>query len=149
MIVAPFMQRYFFGDKNPGTIRQIAGETIAAQLVTLPVIVVAFGQFSNVAIIANLLVLPLVPLAMLLTFVAGMSAWIFPGIIAEHIALPATLLLRYMIEVANYFAALPWAQTTLSANGWAAAAYFAVLAVCCFLMWCRTGYDLRDTNLVE
>lgn len=149
MIVAPLMQRYFFGDKKPGTIRQIAGETIAAQIVTLPVIVVAFGQFSNVAVIANLLILPLVPLAMLLTFIAGMSAWFLPVVIAESIALPATLLLRYMIEVANYFASLPWAQTTIQVNGWAAVGYCVILIALCGYMARKTGYNLRDSNLVE
>ena len=149
MIVAPLTQRYFFGDKKPGTIRQIAGETIAAQIVTLPVIVVAFGQFSNVAVIANLLILPLVPLAMLLTFVAGVSAWFLPVVIAESIALPATLLLRYMIEVANYFASLPWAQTTIQVNGWIAVGYCMILIALCGYMARKTGYNLRDSNLVE
>lgn len=149
MIVAPLMQRYFFGDKKPGTIRQIAGETIAAQVVTLPVIVVAFGQFSNVAVIANLMILPLVPLAMLLTFIAGVSAWVLPAVVAESIAMLATALLRYMIEVANYFAALPWAQTTIQASGWMAAAYFAILIIICLYAWRKTGYNLRESNLVE
>jgi len=39
-----------------------------------PILIGAFGQFSNVAVIANLLVLPFVPLAMLLTFIAGIGA---------------------------------------------------------------------------
>ena len=149
MIVAPLMQRYLFGDKKPGTIRQITGETIAAQVVTLPIIVVAFGQFSNVAVVANLLVLPLVPLAMLLTFTAGVSAWLLPGMFAETVALPASLLLRYMVEVANYFASLPWAQTTLQVSGWVAAGYFCILIVLCVYVWRKTGYGLRDSNLVE
>lgn len=149
MIVAPLMQRYLFGDKKPGTIRQILGETVAAQIMTLPVIVAAFGQFSNVAILANLMILPVVPLAMLLTFVAGIGAWILPVSVAGIVALPATLLLRYMIEVANYFASLPWAQTTIQINEWIVAGYFITLAGLLLYVWRKTGYNLRDANLVE
>ncbi|RYF28888.1 MAG: ComEC family competence protein [Chloroflexi bacterium] len=79
MILAPLGQAYFYGSKKPGTIRQILGETIAAQIATLPILVLAFSQFSNVAVIANALVLPLVPLAMLLTFIAGVVAIIAPA----------------------------------------------------------------------
>ena len=32
MLLAPLLQSYYFGDKKPGTVRQILGETIAATL---------------------------------------------------------------------------------------------------------------------
>lgn len=148
MIVAPLAQRYFFGDKKPGTIRQILGETIAAQLCTLPILLLAFGQFSNVAIFANLLILPLVPLAMLLTFVAGGGALIIPGA-AMIIGMPADWLLQYMIEVASYSAALPWAQTTLQISETAVIAFYILLALVCIYMGRMTKTALREVNIVE
>lgn len=148
MIVAPLGQRYFFGDKKPGTVRQILGETIAAQLCTLPILVLAFGEFSNVAILANLLVLPLVPLAMLLTFVAGIGALIVPGT-AEMIGMPASALLHYMTTVAQFFAGLPWAQTQITINGWVVAVAYGFLAAVCLYVWRKTRYNLRDSNIVE
>jgi competence protein ComEC len=148
MILAPLLQRYFFGDKKPGTIRQILGETISASILTLPILVLAFGQFSNVAIITNLLVLPLVPLAMLLSFIAGIGG-IFVPAIATIIAAPAQWLLTYMTMVVQYFAALPWAQTTLEIQAWVVwASYIAIAAVCVYL-WRATKYDLSQTNIVE
>lgn len=148
MIVAPLLQAYFFGRKKPGMIRQILGETMAAQLVTLPILVLAFGQFSNVAIIANLLILPLVPLAMLLTFVAGCGALLLPGL-ATVIGLPAAWLLGYMTQTAQYLAGLPWAQGELQIAPWhVVVAYGAIVAACLF-MWRATRYNLRDANVVE
>ncbi|MNH20687.1 Competence protein [compost metagenome] len=148
MIVAPLAQRYFFGARKPGTIRQILGETVAAQLVTLPILVLAFGQFSNVAVVANLLVLPLVPLAMLLTFIAGITGLILPSV-AGLVGAPAQWLLQYMIGVAEYLSKLPWAQTQIEINGWFVAVSYIVIILGCVYVWRKTKYDLRDSNIVE
>lgn len=148
MILAPLLQRYFFGDKEPGTVRQILGETISAHITTLPILVLAFGQFSNVAIIANLLVLPFVPLAMLLTFVAGIGVMVAPPL-AAIIGLPAQWLLAYMTTVIQYFAGLSWAQTALSIAPWVVAVAYAAIIVICVYLWRVTKYDLSDANMVE
>ena len=47
IILAPLLQRYFFGTKPPGVIRQIIGETVSAQIMTLPLLVASFGVISN------------------------------------------------------------------------------------------------------
>jgi competence protein ComEC len=148
MILAPLAQRYFFGEKKPGTVRQILGETIAAQICTMPILILAFGEFSNVAILANLLVLPFVPLAMLLTFLAGMGALLVPGL-AGWVGAPAAWLLEYMVAVAQYLAGLPWAQTQVTINGWTVAiSYVAIAGLCAYMAW-RTRYSLRSENLIE
>lgn len=148
MILAPLAQRYFFGDKKPGTVRQILGETVAAQLFTLPILLLTFGEFSNVAIVANMLVLPLVPLAMLLTFLAGVGTLLLPDL-AGWWGAPAEWLLEYMVWVAQYLANLPWAQTQLTINGWVVAgSYAALVALCCYMAW-RTRFNLRNANVVE
>lgn len=148
MLFAPLMQAYFFGDKKPGTVRQILGETVSAQIVTFPILIVAFGQFSNVAIIANLLILPFVPLAMLLTFIGGVGALVFPAI-AQIVGLPASLLLQYMVAVAEYVAKLPWAMTELKISPLVAYGTYVFLAGACVYMWRKTKLKLEDSSLVE
>lgn len=148
MVMAPLAQAYFFGDKKPGTVRQILGETIAAQIATLPILILAFGQFSNVAILANLLVLPFVPLAMLLTFIAGVGALVAPGI-AVFVGTPATWLLQYMTEVARYLAHLPWALSQVNSNAGIVVIMYGFILVGCAYMWLKTKFHLRDANLVE
>lgn len=148
MIVAPLMQRYFFGSEKPGIVRQILGETISAEIATLPILVMAFGQFSNVGIFANVLVLPLVPLAMLLTFLAGIGALTVPSF-AALLGLPASCLLHYMTSVAQYLANQPWAQTKLTVGGWAVLGYYTILVLTCVYAWHKTKFSLRDSNLVE
>lgn len=148
MIVAPLMQRFFFGQKPPGMLRQVLGETMAAHVVTIPIVVPAFGVLSNVAIPANLLIVPLVPLAMLLTFITGITGLVAP-VLAEFIGSPATWLLTYMTETATFLAGQPWAQMELVPEWWMTLAYVVVLVVACLYMWRATRFNLRSTNLVD
>ena len=148
MIVAPLATKYLFGDIKPSFIGQILIETVSAQIATAPIIIAAFGMLSNVAVVSNLLVLPLVPLAMLLTFIAGVGSLILP-VIGGVISLPATWLLHYMVSVTEYLASLPWVSSTLQLTWWMVMIYYAILASICVYMWRVTKYNLRDSNLVE
>jgi competence protein ComEC len=148
MILAPLAQRYFFGDKKPGIIGQILGETVSAQIVTVPIIIASFGQLSNVAIVSNLLVLPLVPLAMLFTFIAGVGSLTVPPI-AIFIAMPATWLLGYSVSVTEYLSGLPWVTSAVNLAWWGVGlCYLAIIGICVY-MWRVTKYNLREANLVE
>lgn len=148
IIIAPLIQRFFFGERKPGILRQVLGETVAAHFATPPIIIAGFGVVSNVAVFANLLVVPLVPLAMLLTFLSGIFALLAPSV-AYVVAAPTDWLLAYMINVAEYMAELSWAQTQVSFGWIGILIYYAVLFAVCFLMWHRTKYDLREANIVE
>lgn len=148
MVVGPLLQRYFFGEGEPGMIRQVLGETVAAHIVTIPIVVPAFGLVSNVAIPANILIVPLVPLAMLLTFIVGVMALAVPSIV-EFVSYPATWLLQYMTFTAQYLAELPWAQTAFVPAGWLIAAYIGVLVAACVYMQRTTGFSLRGVNIIE
>lgn len=148
MVVAPLLQRYFFGRDPPGVLRQVLGETTAAHLVTLPITVGAFSALSHVAIVANLLIVPLVPLAMLLTFIVGCVAIVLPAL-AEWVGIPAQWLLSYMTTVATYLAELPWAQTQFELPWWVMLLYIVVLVGFCWYMQRVTGFRLREANPIE
>jgi len=143
LIVGPLLQNYFFGAERPSAIRQILFETISAWVCTVPLIVLAFGEFSNVAILANILVLPFVPLAMLLTFIAGSVALIVPALAAVA-GFPAFLLLKYMTKVTLYLGNVPWAQTELALPPYLLIAYYAALIAICGLMWRKTRFNFTD-----
>ncbi|HCH34673.1 MAG: hypothetical protein UY35_C0007G0019 [Candidatus Saccharibacteria bacterium GW2011_GWC2_48_9] len=148
MFLAPLLQAYFYGEQKPGIFRQILGETFSAQLVTLPIILVAFGVMSNVALVANVLVLPLVPLAMLLTFFAGLATLISP-IFGEYASIPAYWLLSYMKTIIEYFAELPWTSTKAEASIATATAMYAVMLLLIVVLKRSTGLSFRRVNLVE
>ncbi len=147
MVLAPLLQRYFFGDTPPGVLRQVLGETIAAHIVTVPIVLSAFGLLSNVAVIANLLIVPLVPLAMLLTFVSGIVALTVPSI-AGLVGIPITWLLGYMLQVSETLSELPWAQAELQPEGWFFIVYVAGLLLVWGYLQRATKYQLARENVV-
>lgn len=148
MVLAPLLQAYFFGNKKPGMIRQILGETLSAQIATAPIILYAFGQISNVALIANVLVLPLVPLAMLGVFLTGVFG-LGLGVMAQLIGAPTQWLLEYMVWVAQATAGVEWAQTTFELPLWGMIAGYVAIVAACWWMWRASGYRLREASLVE
>lgn len=145
MIVAPLLQKYFYGEKEPGILRQILGETISAHIVTIPIIAIGFGVISNVAIIANLLVVPFVPIAMLLTFICGMWS-IFALPFSWLVATPTTWLLTYMTNVATFVSELSWAQSEIQLESWMWGVYVLAIVIGCIWMTRATKYDLRKAN---
>lgn len=148
IILAPLINHFFFGAKKPGTIRQILVETTSAQIATMPIIAYVFGQYSPLAIPANLLVLPLVSVAMVLTFVAGIagvSSLPFAGIFGW----PAQAVLDYMTTVMEKLAALPFAAGELSFSMSLLLASYVSLVVLAILLWRKTGHDFKQDSIVE
>lgn len=148
MIVAPIVQAYFFGDKKPGTLRQIIGETVSAQVLTAPILLASFGTVSVVAVIANIAVLPLVPLAMALTFVTGVLGLLFSAP-AHIVGAISEVLLAYMTWVTETVATIPWAQLTVSISIYGVIALYASIAVTSWYMWRKSGVQLRTQNIIE
>ena len=104
MLLGPKLTKFFYGSKKPKFIASVILTTIAATLITLPITLYYFGQVSIISIIANLLILPTLPYAMGLTFLAGL----FTGIPGLEIAAGflATKLLDFHIGVVEFFGSL-------------------------------------------
>lgn len=148
MILAPLLQNYFFGDKKPGVLRQIIGETLSAQIMTIPLIIYAFGSISVVALAANVLVLPLVPLAMVLVFAVGLFGYIFAPL-AWLVAFPTQWLLDYMVWVATMLGGLEWSQLTVSLPFFGVVLAYGAIVAAIFYLRKVTGLRLREVNVVE
>lgn len=148
MILAPLLQVYFFGDKKPGVVRQVVGETLSAQLMASPLLLYGFGVLSTVALIANVMVLPLVPLAMLLVFLTGAMSFLLP-LVASLFATPTQWLLDYMVTVATKLSGFGWSQIEMNITPLVVILlYVGTILLIFYLKW-RTGYNLRDSNIIE
>lgn len=121
----------------PAWLREPVALTLAAQLTTLPVVVGSFGRLSLVAPLANVVVVPMVPLVMLLCAVAAPL-----GAVASMMHLPllgdvtrwgvggaAWLLLRAMIVAGQAAASVPFAALPVTAPGWLALAWYPALGL--------------------
>ena len=148
MILAPLLGKYLFGEQKINTVFQILIETFSAQIMTLPIILINFGQLSYVAIIANLLVLPFIPIIMIFVFLLGLMSYI-NSIFGYILALPTKLLIDYVIKVVEILSDLPWASQSISISIYQLIIfYFLIMTIVIYLCFV-TKYKLRNTNLVE
>ena len=106
LVLAPLVTRKLFKDSEPPLIPQILAESLCAEVMTLPLVLYIFGQTSLVSLLANLLVVALIPLAMLLTFVAGLAGMLTSNV-AGWFAWPADMLLTYMVDVVRLLSSVP------------------------------------------
>ena len=105
LVIAPLFAARFFR-RQPKLLTMVLLETLSAEIMTLPLILMTFSQLSIVALIANLLVVPLVPLAMLFSAAAGLAGAFVPAI-AGWLAFPAKLLLTYMLDIVHMLSNIP------------------------------------------
>jgi competence protein ComEC len=109
IVVAPYVERWFALVPTKFGIREFLTATVATQLFISPLLLYQIGEFSVVSVIVNVLVLPMVPVAMLLTFVTGMLALV-SNIVATPFAYLAYASLAYIIVLAEFFGSLPFAS---------------------------------------
>lgn len=101
MILGPRFTEFCYGKKKPGVVMEIIITTLAATVMTLPIILYYYGTVSLTSVVANLLILPTLPFAMGFTFAAGVVAGI-PGI-ETAVGFVATKLLDFHIAVVELF----------------------------------------------
>ena len=118
----------------PALVREPVALTLAAQVTTLPVILLNFERLSLIAPAANVLVVPLVPLVMLGSALAagagavgdalplaGAVEWLTGGI--------AFCLLRAMVVVGQAAASVPLASVEAAGPPWLAVAWYPALLI--------------------
>jgi competence protein ComEC len=111
------------------SVREFLVATLSTQVFVLPILLYQMGEFSLVAVAVNVLVLPMVAVAMFLTFTAGMLAMVSYAL-AAPVAFLAFLSLTYILTVAERFAALPFASVALPPFPfWVVVVSYAVLVV--------------------
>ncbi|MDP3963709.1 MAG: ComEC/Rec2 family competence protein [bacterium] len=116
-------------------------QTISAQLLVLPVIIIAFGNISTVFLAANIAVLPFIPSAMFFSFFGAMAGLAHIGI-GRIIALPAYAIISYQISAIKFFSAIPSAAVSLpsSALRWGLGSIAAAFAIWIY-------YKLKDNSI--
>jgi competence protein ComEC len=149
LVLAPLITKRFIGDKEPHVLVGILLESACASIAVLPYILFVFGQTSLVSLPANLLVIPLVPLAMVLSLVAGVGGMLTP-MLAGWLAWPAKYVMTYMLDVANLFSRIPHAF--LQNIGFSVTSLISAYAIICFVcvvLWHKTRQNGTITEKTE
>ncbi len=101
--------------------------TLAAQLATLPILLVNFGQFSWLSPLVNTLVLPLIPFLMVFGFVIAFLSF-FSSFLAQLLSWFTWPFLSWFVKVVEFFGNLSWANWEIGKiSSWWAFVYYLVL----------------------
>lgn len=106
MVLAPLIEVRLPQRLRGSIVVMVALESVCAEAMTLPFILHTFGQMSFIGLVSNVLVVALIPLAMLLSLIAGISGMLFPAF-AGWFAWPARILLTYMLDIAHILSSIP------------------------------------------
>ena len=137
--IEPIISSAFY--KWPDIMRETVSTTLAAQLATLPIIAVTFGQVSLLGSVANLLILWLIPWVMLTGAVAIPILLLWPHL-ASIIAWPVEPALWYIKHVIEATANIPLASISVNVSLGGAIAYYLVL------IWWKRG-RIATANLSQ
>ena len=129
VFIAPILRARILTFRKHVLVEEVVISTIATQIVVLPLLLYQTGILSTVALFANLLVLPLIPVTMLFSFMTGLFAF-FGSAVAFLPALPTNALLAWILAVGEYGASLPFAAVHVPPiPGWLVFLTYAVLAL--------------------
>ncbi len=96
------------------TFRGLLATTFGAQIAVLPLLLYQSGSLSWVAIPANIIVSPLVPIAMAASACASIGGFLMPAF-APYIGVPAYVSLWWIVVIAKTAASLPFAAVIIPA----------------------------------
>jgi competence protein ComEC len=102
--------------------------TLAAQVMVAPLLIYYFKQFSTVSLLANLLVLPLMPLTMLFGFLSGLGGLLFLPL-GKAFGLVTWLLSLYQLSVIKWLGGLSWSSVQVSIS-WIVLLVVYILFIC-------------------
>jgi len=112
IFVAPKIEKYFQWVPEKFKLRDIISVTSAAYLFVLPFILYKMGTLSIVALPANALILPFIPLTMAFGFFTGGAGLIWYGL-AVPFGFVSQLLLSYELFIINIFSNLPFSSLAI------------------------------------
>ncbi len=122
--------------------------SLAAQITTLPLIMLYFGRVSLVSLIVNLLILPVQPPILVL---GGLATLI--GLVVAPLALPvywvSWLFLAWTVEVVRVFARLPGASLSTGVDERLVALFFVGVALWAILRGTRPAWLRKVRPLLQ
>lgn len=135
---SPKISKFFSWLPETLALRENFTNTLSAIIFTMPFILFSFQRISLIAPIANLFILPAVPIAMLVGFVQLIfsSVNLFFGQIVGWFG---WLIGKYIVEVIGFFAGLPFASVSFKINLITLVVVYAILIVFTFGFTKKSG----------
>jgi competence protein ComEC len=138
--LSPIFEKIFFKIPSVFGAKETFTTTMSAIVLTLPLILYNFGRISFIAPLANIFILPVIPLAMALGSVAVLGGLIYFGL-GHVLAWFAWLVLSYIIKAVEILAAIPWASGEAGKIHWIFLIIFYLLIG--WFIWWKMGENKK------
>lgn len=142
LIVSPLIIRALYCKRKPTPFEQVVFETMSAEVMALPIIAYAFGVIPVFGLVANVLVGPFIPLAMVFVALAGVAGMLWPAVVTVF-ALPAMILIAYMVAVVEWLGSFSFAQLEVAVGMNALALWYGFVAVSVVCLQRQFSYNFR------
>ncbi len=146
LLVVPLVTSTVWREGEPPIILQIALEAFISELITLPIILLFFGNLSILGLLANVLIVPLIPLAMLLVAIAGFMDMALPAV-AAFIAVPAHALLALIVWMVYIMSAVPWASIEVHISALGLVLWYSMMGIAVAISWAKLSRQQRRQAL--
>lgn len=148
LVCSPLLLNMIYKTSKVPAVSQLVSETLTAQIMTLPLILMVFGSLPILSIIANIVTAPLIPLAMLATATAGISSMILPAL-APVLSLPAEILLSYIVFVVRTLSTPTWSLIDISISTATLGVIFTCYTFLLIIIWKKTKYNFRSQSIID
>ncbi len=127
------------------TYREIIATTLCAYGATLPYIMYTFGTVSVYALVANLLILPLLPTVMAMTFLLTLVAPV-SGTLASLVGYGVTQVCDGVIALAEWIATFPFASLSVHVSFLSMCSLYLVMAGLMFFFMRQRNNETIETK---
>lgn len=110
--LTPLVERYLQKVPVKFGLREMISVTLATQFAVLPFIIYSMGNISLVSLLANILILPIVPFTMLVGFISTLVAFVAP-VVAIPFTIVSHVLLSWMLSVAHFLGNLKFSYVQI------------------------------------
>lgn len=138
--LSPILSKKIDPLRAPGFFKGAFCETVSAQIFALPLLLVLFGNISLISVLANILILPVIPFAMLVGFLQGILGMIYLPI-AQFFGWVNWFILHYVISLSNFFAHLPFSNLEIKITSIWLVLYYPILIYIIWLKSKKTIYE--------
>lgn len=101
----------------PKLINESMSATLGAQIMTIPILLFNFGRLSLIAPIANVLVLPIIPVTMAIGFISTVVGLI-NIYLGQIFAWIPWIFLKYIVVITEYLSKIPFASIEFDFSKW-------------------------------
>ncbi|NQV00404.1 MAG: ComEC family competence protein [Parcubacteria group bacterium] len=132
--LSPYLNKVIKIIPNFFKMREIIAMTLAAQILTLPIVVYNFERISIVSPLVNVLIVPIIPITIIVGFIAMFLGviWLYLG---KLFSIFVWFLLEYEIYVVSIFSKIPIASIEVNKLwiGWIIIYYFIIAFIIQYL----------------